>query len=180
VFDASLLEAPRIGEALPRAVLDHLRGAEGQEARRALADEYRRAIADQLGATPAEAAVAMAGARATASLREMLARGVRLLLGSDTPANEGFGNPPGLNGRLELQRWAEAGAPPAAILRAATLDNAAAFGLAAEIGSVEVGKRADLLLLRASPLDGVAAYDEIELVFLRGEPIARGALAPAR
>ena len=35
------------------------------------------------------------------------------------------------------------------ILRAATLDNANAFGLARELGSIEVGKRADLVLLGA-------------------------------
>jgi imidazolonepropionase-like amidohydrolase len=65
------------------------------------------------------------------------------------------------------------------ILRAATLDNAAAFRLSSELGSIEVGKRADLLLLRANPLTTVTAYDAIETVFLDGEPIARQTLLPA-
>jgi imidazolonepropionase-like amidohydrolase len=106
----------------------------------------------------------------------MLQDHVSLVFGSDTPGVEGFGNPPGLNGRLELQNWADAGAPLSLILRAATLDNATALGLSQELGSVEVGKRGDLLLLRDNPLMNVSAYDSIETIFLNGEPIAREAL----
>jgi imidazolonepropionase-like amidohydrolase len=123
--------------------------------------------------------MAVAPARASRTLRAMWDRHVRLLLGSDTPSNEGIGNPPGLNGRLEMRRWSEAGVPPAAILRAATLDNAAAFGLAREIGSIELGKRADLLLLKSDPLQDIVAWNRIEIVFLNGEAHARAALLPA-
>ena len=98
------------------------------------------------------------------------------MFGSDTPGVDGFGNPPGLNGRLELQNWADAGVPLPAILRAATRDNAAALGLANELGSIEVGKRADLLLLKQNPLENISAYDSIETIFLKGEPIARDSL----
>jgi N-acyl-D-aspartate/D-glutamate deacylase len=48
------------------------------------------------------------------------------------------------------------------ILRAATVDNAVAFGLSADRGTVEVGKRSDLLLLRADPLKTITAYDTID------------------
>ena len=106
----------------------------------------------------------------------MLHDHVPLVFGSDTPGVDGFGNPPGLNGRLELQDWADAGAPLILILKAATLDNANAFGLSKELGSIEVGKRADLLLLKQNPLSTVSAYDSIETIFLNGEPIAREAL----
>jgi imidazolonepropionase-like amidohydrolase len=99
-------------------------------------------------------------------------------MGSDTPAGDGFGNPPGLNGRLELQGWADAGAPLPLLLRAATLDNAAVLGQSHELGSIEVGKRADLLLLKENPLANVSAYDSIETVFLDGQAIAREALRP--
>jgi len=51
-----------------------------------------------------------------------------------------------------------------------------AFGLSHELGSIEVGKRADLLLLKENPLTNVSAYDSIEIIFLNGEPIAREAL----
>jgi imidazolonepropionase-like amidohydrolase len=182
IFDWSLLDDPRLADALPGALVAYLHGDQAQAARRALASEYRRAIAGLLGPTAPDAATAMsvAPARATATLRMMLAANVTLLLGSDTPSNEGIGNPPGLNGRLELQRWFEAGVPLARLLRAATLDNAATFGLSASLGSIEVGKRADLLLLGADPLTTVSAYDRIETIFLNGEPIARGTLLPPK
>jgi len=181
IFDASILDDPRLAEALPREVLAHLRGAEAQAARRALADEYRGAIEHLLGTTAPDPArvMAVAPARASRTLHLMADRRVRLLFGSDTPSNEGIGNPPGLNGRLEMQRWFEAGVPLPVILRAATLDNAAAFGLSRDIGSIEIGKRADLLLLRADPLQSVGAWDTIDIVLLNGEPLARDALLPA-
>jgi imidazolonepropionase-like amidohydrolase len=64
------------------------------------------------------------------------------------------------------------------ILRAATLDNARTLGLSRELGSIEVGKRANLLLLGENPLANVSAYDSIEIIFLNGEPIARETLRP--
>jgi len=76
--------------------------------------------------------------------------------------------------------WAKSGIPPADILRAATLDNARAFGLERELGSVEVGKRADLLLLAADPLKDVRAYEAIETVILNGRALRRSALRPAQ
>ena len=116
-------------------------------------------------------------ARTTATLRLMRKENVRLLFGTDTPSGDGgIGNPPGLNGRFEMSRWVEAGVPLARILRAATLDNARAFGLAKDLGTIQVGKRADLLLLTQHPLASVSAYDSIETIFLNGEPIAREAL----
>jgi imidazolonepropionase-like amidohydrolase len=75
-----------------------------------------------------------------------------------------------------LQDWADAGAPLPLILRAATLDNAIALGLSHELGSIETGKRADLLLLTQNPLANVSAYDSIETIFLNGEPIPRETL----
>jgi imidazolonepropionase-like amidohydrolase len=65
------------------------------------------------------------------------------------------------------------------ILRAATLDNAIAFGLS-DRGTIEIGKRADLLLLRADPLKSIAAYDAIETIFLNGNPLSRASLLPTK
>ena len=84
-----------------------------------------------------------------------------------------------MNGRLEMQAWADAGAPLPLVLRAATLNNAKALRLDKEVGSIEVGKRADVLLLRENPLEKIGAYDTIDTVFLNGIPITRGTLTPA-
>jgi imidazolonepropionase-like amidohydrolase len=179
IFDRSVLDDPRFPESLPRMVVAYLKSDAGQAAHQALADEYRQAIESQFGAgADPRKVMATAPARATISLRVMEAEKVRLLFGSDTPSNEGIGNPPGLNGRLEMTRWSEAGVPLSSILRAATLENAAAFGLAKDVGTIEAGKRADLLLMRGDPLRSIAAYDSIETVILNGNPIQRGTLLP--
>ncbi|HYL83803.1 MAG TPA: amidohydrolase family protein [Candidatus Angelobacter sp.] len=181
IFDRSLLEDPRFAEALPRALVTYLKGDEAQAAARATQDQYRQIFAKLQAPASMDVATAMsiAPARVTATLRIMLEEKVKLLFGSDTPSGDGgIGNPPGLNGRLELSRWAEAGVPLASILRAATLDNAVVFGLSKDLGTIEVGKRANLLLLRADPLQSVAAYDAIDTVFLNGNPLPRASLLP--
>ena len=175
IFDRSLLDDPRLPMALPPSVMAYLKSDEGRAAQRALGDEYRPLIAKFFGPGDPLAIMSIPAKRATATLRIMNADGVQLLLGSDTPASEGFGNPPGLNGRLELSRWAEAGVPLPKILRAATVDNARVFGLK-DRGVIAPGKRADLLLLAADPRKNVAAYDTIDSVILGGVPIAREAL----
>jgi len=174
MLDPSLLDDPWLAYSLPPSVIAYLRSPEGVKSRNALLEEYRKASPapgfDRLLPSSIE--------RTRATFRLMLKDHVPLIFGSDTPAGEGFGNPPGLNGRLEMQDWADAGAPLALILRAATIDNAAALGLDRELGSIEAGKRADLLLLRENPLKRVSAYDSIETIFLNGEPIARETLRP--
>jgi len=179
VFDASLLDDPHLSQSLPPSVIAYLKGTEGLAARRAMADEYRRVFTKIFGPSVDPAtAMSIGPARVTATLRLLLADNVKLLFGTDTPAGEGIGNPPGLNGQLELRHWADAGVPLPRILRAATLDNAVAFGLAKDLGTIETGKRADLLLLRADPLKSIAAYDAIDTIFLNGAPISRESLLP--
>jgi imidazolonepropionase-like amidohydrolase len=172
MIDPSLLDDPRLTMALPPAVIAYLRSPAGVKARTALLDESRKA-----SPPPGfEALLKATIERTRGTFKDMLQEHVALIFGSDTPGVDGFGNPPGLNGRLELQNWADAGAPLSLILRAATLDNATVLGLSHDLGSIEVGKRADLLLLKDNPLVNVSAYDSIETIFLNGEPIAREAL----
>lgn len=172
MIDPSLLDDPRLAIALPPAVIAYLRSAEGVKARTTLLEEYRKASPEP-GFEPLLQVVIE---RTRATFKLMLQGHVPLVFGSDTPGVDGFGNPPGLNGRLEMQDWSDAGAPLELILRAATLDNAKALGLSHELGSIEAGKRADLLLLKENPLANVSAYDSIETVFLDGQPIARETL----
>jgi imidazolonepropionase-like amidohydrolase len=54
----------------------------------------------------------------------------------------------------------------------------AAFRLSHDRGTIEVGKRADLLLLKRNPLETIEAYDAIETVFVNGNPNARESLIP--
>jgi imidazolonepropionase-like amidohydrolase len=70
-----------------------------------------------------------------------------------------YANPPGLNGWLEMQRLVKVGETPAQIFQSATtLSNAQALHLEREIGSVQVGERANLLLLRQNPTQTIQSY----------------------
>lgn len=181
IFDRSLLDDPRFAEAVPHSLITYLKTEQAKASAQALADQYRQAFArlHPPASMDFATAISIAPARAAATLHLMQEDDVKLLFGSDTPSGDGgIGNPPGLNGRFEMSRWVEAGVPLARILRAATLDNALAFGLAKDLGTIEVGKRADLLLLKENPLTKVSAYDSIETIFLNGEPIAREELRP--
>jgi imidazolonepropionase-like amidohydrolase len=98
----------------------------------------------------------------------LTAHGGRILFGTDTPGAPSYAQPPGLNGWFEMQRLVEAGVTPAQVFRAATWSNAQAFNLDRDIGTVEVGKRANLLLLREDPTQTIQAYPGIVKVILGG------------
>jgi hypothetical protein len=168
-YDTRLLEDPRLSMALPRSVIGYLRSAESEKARKALLERYQQILPGR----PFPSTLEVFIERTRATFKIMLRDHVPLVFGSDTPAADGFGNPPGLNGRLEMQNWADSGAPLVLLLRAATIDNASALGLAAEVGTIEIGKRADMVLLKQNPLASVAAYDSIETIFLDGRAIPR-------
>lgn len=102
--------------------------------------------------------------------------GKPLLLGSDTPGSPSFINQPGLTTFLEMKAMADADIPLADILAAATINNARRFNLDSRYGSVEVGKVANLLLLKANPLKTIEAWDKISQVILGGQVLQRETL----
>lgn len=90
--------------------------------------------------------------------------GVPLLVGTDAPVP---GAVPGFSVHDELENFVELGIPPYHALAAGTR-NAAAYLGRDDFGTVEVGKRADLLLLDASPLEDIRNTREIAGVMARG------------
>ena len=70
--------------------------------------------------------------------------------------------------------------PAAAAIKAATLNAADLLGITAETGSIEPGKRANLLLMRADPAQTIDAYDAITQIILRGQVIDRSSLAATK
>ena len=91
--------------------------------------------------------------------------GAGLLLGTDS------GNPfvfPGWSVHEELLYLTEAGLTPFEALLTGTLNAAECLGKSEEFGTVEVGKRADLLLLNSNPLDDVKNASDRAGVMVKG------------
>ena len=76
----------------------------------------------------------------------------------------------------ELALLVAAGLTPLQALRAATSTPAAFFGLSSELGSIESGQRANLVLLRRNPLVNIANTKEIDGVVVGGEFLDRAQL----
>ncbi len=73
----------------------------------------------------------------------------------------------------------EAGMAPLEVLKTATLNIARAYKLDREIGSLEAGKRADLVILDANPLESARNYRRISAVIKDGKSVDLGALPVA-
>ena len=84
-------------------------------------------------------------ARALEVTRILARANAHLLFGSDTPSDMFYTNPPGMNGRLEMNHWIAAGVSLEKLFRALTIDNATLFHLQDQVGTVEPGKLANLL-----------------------------------
>jgi imidazolonepropionase-like amidohydrolase len=172
MYDPAFLDNPRLARVLPPSLIAWYRTPAGQAFAAELRRNFGKASDEQVRQIFRH--VADHGATAT---RYLVSHGGRLVFGSDTPSGPTYGNPPGLNGFLELERLAGAGVPLPKLLESATIEAACAFHLDSLYGTVEPRKVANLLLLRASPLETVAAYDAIDLVVVRGKVLDRSALA---
>lgn len=94
--------------------------------------------------------------------------GVRLLVGSDC-AWEEFGVLPGVDTHSEIIFLVEAGLTPMAALRSATALPAEFLGLSERLGTIEIGKAADLLLLQRNPMEDIENIRSIDAVIVGGK-----------
>jgi len=100
--------------------------------------------------------------------------GVAFLAGTDTPA--GVYIFPGYSLHEELQRFVAAGFTPLEALQTATINPARFFGIEDQMGTVEKGKLADLVLLSANPLEDIANTQKIVGVIVNGRYFYRAEL----
>jgi len=98
-------------------------------------------------------------------VKRLHAAGVPFLAGTDTPA--GVDVLPGISLHLELQRFVAAEFTPLEALQTATL-NPALFYKRNDLGGIEAGKLADLVLLEANPLADISNTRKISGVVLDG------------
>jgi Amidohydrolase family len=89
--------------------------------------------------------------------------GIQILPGTDDFA--------GMMLHSELETWQRAGIAPVEILRIATLGCAKYFSLDQQLGTIERGKRADLLLVAGDPTQDVGVIRKVRLVMKDGAVI---------
>lgn len=80
----------------------------------------------------------------------------------------GHGELQGLGYHWEMQAFAMGGMRPVEVLRAATIDGARIIGVDQDLGSLEVGKLADLVVLDENPLEDIANATAIRYVMKGG------------
>jgi hypothetical protein len=105
------------------------------------------------------------------NLQRFIKGGVRVALGTDS----GIGSTPfGESSLRELELLVEFGLSAKAALLAGTANSAAALHLDKDRGAIEVGKRADFVLVRGKPWRRISDYRNLEYVFLDGRLVAKG------
>jgi hypothetical protein len=170
-FDPEYLKMPAIPHIIPAALLAWYNSPDGKRFKKEIArdntsDADMRQLFDHGPIRHVRQVVGY-----------LAARNANFVLGTDTPSSPTYGNLPGLNGYLEMQQLHEAGLSLEQVFKAATINNAREFKLDSQVGSIEPGKIANLVLLKKSPLESVDAYDSIVTVWVHGKPISRDSLA---
>ena len=141
----------------------------------AVAESWRMAT-EEWRANPPSSDTTFAG-WSLSLVKQMHDKGVPIGAGTDTPIGYAL---PGYSLHSELEMLVRAGLSPLEALRSATVRPAEFFGLEDEMGTVDAGKRADLVLLSANPLDDIEHTRQIEAVVSKGRLLTREELAQLR
>jgi imidazolonepropionase-like amidohydrolase len=110
---------------------------------------------------------------AVAAMRQTMAGNLEIVRRSGIPIVTGTdaGNPLTLHGpaiHAEMEAMQRAGMKPAEVLRASTRDAARAMGRLAELGTIEKGKAADLLIVVGDPTQDIANLRNLRWVMRSG------------
>jgi imidazolonepropionase-like amidohydrolase len=93
--------------------------------------------------------------------RKLAVKGVPVAIGA-------HGQQPGLGAHWELWSFVRGGFSPIEALRAGTIESARSLGYAKDVGSLEPGKLADLVVLTADPTSDIRNSDKVAQVMLGG------------
>lgn len=138
----------------------------------ATVDQWSSAFEQRLTQIPREQAKNVIAARTTI-LRALHRGGVKILMGTDAPQQFSV---PGFSLHRELLRMREAGMSPYEILKSGTVNVGEYFAKQDSFGTIEPGRRADLVLVDANPLADVANVARISGVMVRGRWLSRSDL----
>ena len=170
-FEPEYLGSEEIRKVVPLEMLAWFNTPEGKGFKKGLVDDD----------TPDEAMREMYDKAPLRRDRQVVAylagKKANFLFGTDTPSGPTYGNLPGLNGYLEMKQLRNAGLSLEQIFKAATINNAKEFKIDSQLGTIEAGKIANLVMLNKSPLQSLDAYDSITKVWVHGEAVLRDDLA---
>lgn len=107
-------------------------------------------------------------------VQQMHLAGVPFMAGTDTAA--GVRVFPGFSLHEELAYFVKAGFTPMEALQTATVNPAKFLGRLSELGTIQEGKLADLVLLNANPLEDIRNTRKIDSVILAGKYYSRANL----
>lgn len=169
-FEPDYLDSPAVARVVPKQLLDWFRTPEGHWFGNLINEDH---LSDQQFREIYDEGPLRRVRQTTAYLAQ---KNANFAFGTDTPSGPTFGNLPGLNGYLEMQQLHKVGLSLMQIFQAATINNARKLKLDSQLGTIEPGKTANLLLLTKSPLASIDAYDSISVVFVHGQPIPRDTL----
>jgi len=128
--------------------------------------EMHRAIADAL--PPDERRALEVRARQMENVSKLVEYGVKIVAGSDA----GWGVNPFGDFVAELEAMVTVGMPSTEVLLAATRDAARSLGVDHLAGTLEAGKKADVLVVAGDPTHDVGALRDIQSVVLGGEVVS--------
>ncbi|CAN7190846.1 amidohydrolase family protein [Duganella sp. LjRoot269] len=168
-FDPAYLNNPALAKLLPPAMLAWLKTPEGAWFKQEIAEDETDAVILRGMEAPLR--------RQAQVVAYLASKDANFVFGTDTPSSPTYGNIPGLNGYLEMQDMHKAGMSLAQVFKSATINNARTFKIDAQVGTIEAGKVANLVLMKMSPLADIRAYDSVDTVWVRGKQAARGSLA---
>jgi imidazolonepropionase-like amidohydrolase len=170
-FDPEYLKIDAISKVTPPALLEWFQSSEGKWFGRELNEDSSpdATILNNYEQGPLR--------RVRQVVAYLASKDANFVFGTDTPSSPTYGNLPGLNGYLEMKQLQKAGMSLLQIFKAATINNAREFKMESQLGSIEPGKIANLLLMKKSPLESLDAYDSITTVWVHGKAIPRDSLA---
>jgi imidazolonepropionase-like amidohydrolase len=99
------------------------------------------------------------------ALQKAYPRGVKIAFGTDAGVSKHGRNAD------EFELMVKHGMPPSEAIKAATVNAADLLGLSSEIGTLEPGKRADLIAVTGDPLKDVTVLKKVEFVMRDGSAL---------
>ncbi|HEX9653561.1 MAG TPA: amidohydrolase family protein, partial [bacterium] len=100
--------------------------------------------------------------------------GELITLGTDHPSNGEF--IAGFSAHRELEVLVRSGIPPAGAIKIATINGARALNVGEKLGSITVGKFADLFVVKGDPLQDITNTRKVHLVMKSGQVYYTNAL----